>query len=232
MLMLQIKDAAKWCEQSQVLYKVRIENCLYNIWISEALIHFFSMFLVCVWNCEMFVCCAGRSKKKWITKDTVHIHIGTLFAKSAETVPSLYLHRPLSAQNKPAMDNKPVKIYCNKERRYDTWKRCIPRNTRMFYLCADLSCARFSCIASYKKSTCLTSPITSTYLSGWNEPVAWLYMHHTYLLCSFTYHLRTNGSTLSKNKCKIHKNTLLSVLQRHGLPLFIWIFVSQVPSHF
>jgi hypothetical protein len=35
-----------------------------------------------------------------------------------------------------------------------------------------------------------------------------------------------------KNKCKIHKNTLLSVLQRHGLPLFIWIFISQVPSHF
>jgi hypothetical protein len=35
-----------------------------------------------------------------------------------------------------------------------------------------------------------------------------------------------------KNICKIHKNNLLSVLQQHGLPLFIWIFISQVTSHF
>jgi hypothetical protein len=35
-----------------------------------------------------------------------------------------------------------------------------------------------------------------------------------------------------KKNGKIHKNTLLSVLQRHRLPLFIWIFISQVPSHF
>jgi hypothetical protein len=35
-----------------------------------------------------------------------------------------------------------------------------------------------------------------------------------------------------KNNCKIYKNILLSVFQRHGLPLFIWIFISQVPSHF
>jgi hypothetical protein len=27
-----------------------------------------------------------------------HIHIGTLFAKSAETAPSLHMHRPLSAK--------------------------------------------------------------------------------------------------------------------------------------
>jgi hypothetical protein len=52
--------------------------------------------------------------------NTVHIHIGTLFAKSAETVPSLRMHRPLSAKNKPAMDNNPVKFKYNKERRYDT----------------------------------------------------------------------------------------------------------------
>jgi hypothetical protein len=31
---------------------------------------------------------------------TVHIHIGTLFAKPAQTVPSLNIHRSLSAKNK------------------------------------------------------------------------------------------------------------------------------------
>jgi hypothetical protein len=51
---------------------------------------------------------------------TVHIHIGTLFAKSAQTVPSLNMHRSFSAKNKSAMDNNQVKFHCNKERKYDT----------------------------------------------------------------------------------------------------------------
>jgi hypothetical protein len=51
---------------------------------------------------------------------TGHIHIGTLFAKSAETVPYLHMHRSFSAKNKPAMDNNPVKFHCYKERRDDT----------------------------------------------------------------------------------------------------------------
>jgi hypothetical protein len=51
---------------------------------------------------------------------TVHIHIGTLFAESAQTVPSLHMQRSFSAKNKPAMVNNPVKFHCNKERRYDT----------------------------------------------------------------------------------------------------------------
>jgi hypothetical protein len=51
---------------------------------------------------------------------TVHIHIGTLFAKSAQTVPSLNMHRLFSAKNKPAMDNNTVKFHCKKETRYDT----------------------------------------------------------------------------------------------------------------
>jgi hypothetical protein len=46
------------------------------------------------------------------------------------------------------MDNNLVKFHCKKERRYGTWKICIPRNTRMFYLCADLSSARFSSTAT------------------------------------------------------------------------------------
>jgi hypothetical protein len=39
---------------------------------------------------------------------TVHIHIGTLFAKSTQTVPSLYMHRPFSDHNKPAIDKKSI----------------------------------------------------------------------------------------------------------------------------
>jgi hypothetical protein len=47
------------------------------------------------------------------TMYTVHIHIGTLFAKSDQTVPSLNMHRSFSAKNKPSMDNNPVKFHCN-----------------------------------------------------------------------------------------------------------------------
>jgi hypothetical protein len=45
-----------------------------------------------------------------------------------------------------------------------------------FVMCPFFKYCNFS--ISYIKSTCVASPITSTYFSGWNEPVTWLYMHH------------------------------------------------------
>jgi hypothetical protein len=63
----------------------------------------------------------------------------------------------------PAMDNKPVKMHCNKERRYyNTWKRCIPRNTEcLIYvlICPFFKYRNFT--ISYIKSTCLVSLIPS-----------------------------------------------------------------------
>jgi hypothetical protein len=44
------------------------------------------------------------------SKCTVHIHIGTLFATSTQTVPSLHMHSLFFAENKTAMENNPANV--------------------------------------------------------------------------------------------------------------------------
>jgi hypothetical protein len=99
---------------------------------------------------------------------TALIHIGTLFAKSAQTVPSLHMHLSFSAKSKPAMDNNPVKFHCNKEG-MTSGKDVYHRTLQCFIYVLICHVPVFHVLQLHnklQKSTCLATPITSTYFSG------------------------------------------------------------------
>jgi hypothetical protein len=156
-------------------------------------------------------------------------------APLTQTVLSLHMHRSFSAKNKPAMDNKQVKIHCIKERRYYTWKRCIPRNTRMFIYVLICHVSFFQVPQLYNKlhkidMSCLAHHIDICFGLKWTSG---LIIYASYIFHMFIYISSSDKwQYIIKNKCKIHKNTLLSVLLRHGLPLAFEFFISQEPSHF
>jgi hypothetical protein len=86
--MLHIKDAAKWWEQSQVMYKIRIENrSLLQLNIRSTNKFFLHVLGMCLKFWNVFFCCAGRSKIKWITKEIEMI--GLLKINTRQYVPRI-----------------------------------------------------------------------------------------------------------------------------------------------
>jgi hypothetical protein len=108
------------------------------------------------------------------------------------------------------------------------WKICIPRNTRMIYLRVFIVVCPFSIIATPQLATKIRHVLPRPSPRHiFRAKINASYIFHKFIYISSS----DKWQYIVKNICEIHKNALLSVLQRHELPLSFWIFISQVPSY-
>jgi hypothetical protein len=114
------------------------------------------------------------------------------------------------------------------------WKICIPRNTRMFYLRVFIVVCPFLIIATSQLATkidmsCLVHHLDIYFGLEWT---CGFIINASYIFHMFIYISSSDKwQYIVKNRGKIHKNALLSVLKRHGLLLSFWVFISQVSSY-